>query len=557
MIVSPARNASHQACDLENSSLPAEGQAKEKDLASCPDITSPSLEGLDMASSDGGSNYIRALLDHEALDPGFSADEFLRSTRITASPTASHASIEKNKFQSPFSWSLRKKIVVLSGAFMASTLAAYSAGAYALASEPLRMQWQISDTQFNAGITIFVAGFGFAPMILAPVSEVHGRYWVFVGSGVVFFLGTLGCAITDSYAGIMISRFVTGSGAAVFATLTGGVVSDLYHKEDRNTPMALYSLSIMIGTGLGPLISGVAVDRLGWRWIFYIQLIAIGTTTAMLFLFFGETRSNVLLRRKCDALNKMQFRTASGATVRFSPLMGEALQLDISIVWRSFAFPLRLLATESVVFWFSVWVSFAWAILYMQFSSIGLVFRSVYGFNNTQVGGVYAAVIVGSILSIILAIVEEPVVRRLLPGRSSSSSPEQRLLSPCIQSILLPIGLFWFMLSAKPNVSWVSPSLAIGSCTMGIFSIYLAVFNYLADTYHRYASSALAAQSMCRNLLAGIFPLITARMIRDLTLAGTGGLLGGLGLLLTGIPWLLFFYGRRIRARSPFAKELQ
>ena len=33
---------------------------------------------------------------------------------------------------------------------------------------------------------------------------------------------------------------------------------------------------------------------------------------------------------------------------------------------------------------------------------------------------------------------------------------------------------------------------------MGIFSIYLAVFNYLADTYHRYASSALAAQSFCK-----------------------------------------------------------
>lgn len=32
---------------------------------------------------------------------------------------------------------------------------------------------------------------------------------------------------------------------------------------------------------------------------------------------------------------------------------------------------------------------------------------------------------------------------------------------------------------------------------MGIFSVYLAVFNYLADTYHRYASSAIAAQSCC------------------------------------------------------------
>ena len=51
--------------------------------------------------------------------------------------------------------------------------------------------------------------------------------------------------------------------------------------------------------------------------------------------------------------------------------------------------PLRLLVTEPVVFWFSLWVSFAWAVLYMQFSSIGIVFRSVYGFDSAQVGAVY------------------------------------------------------------------------------------------------------------------------------------------------------------------------
>ncbi|KAJ4256059.1 hypothetical protein NW762_009133 [Fusarium torreyae] len=508
-------------------------------------------------SSDDAQSFVSTRLGPEALEPTFSLPDFLRSIHIDASPTIIPSHDATDRFLSPFSWPHRKKITLLSGAFMASTLAAYSAGAYALASEPLRNKWHVSDTQFNAGITLFVAGFAFAPMVLAPVSEIHGRYWVFVGSGIVFFLGTLGCAVTDNYAGMMVSRLITGNGAAVFATLTGGVVGDLYRKEDRNTPMALYSLSIMIGTGLGPLISGSVVDRLGWRWIFYLQLIAVGTTTAILFFLFGETRSNVLLRRKCHMLNTMCFETSAGMAVHFAPWTEERLHLEIGIIWRSFAFPLRLLVTESVVFWFSVWVSFAWAILYMQFSSIGIVFRGVYGFENTQVGAVYTAVVFGSILSIVLAVAQEPIMRRVLPHKTPSTTPEQRLLSPCIQSILLPIGLFWFFMSAKSNITWVSPSLAIGSCTMGIFSIYLAVFNYLADTYHQYASSALAAQSLCRNLLGGIFPLITARMINSLTLEGTGGLLGGLGLLLTAIPWLLYFYGRRIRARSPFAKEIQ
>ncbi|VUC37970.1 unnamed protein product [Clonostachys rosea] len=489
----------------------------------------------------------------EALLPTYSPVEALKANGIIDDQLSASIS-NLQGFQSPFAWSKRKKVTVLSGAFLASCLAAYAAGAYALASQPLRSKWDISDTEFNAGITMFVLGFGFAPMILAPVSEAHGRYWVFCGSGMVFFLGLIGCAVTDSYVGMLVSRFVVGSGASVYATLTGGVVSDLYHKEDRNTPMSLYSLSVMIGTGLGPLVSGVVVDHLGWRWIFYLQAIAVGSTTLIIFFFFKETRSNVVLRRKCRKLNELL--SASGLTpyqLEFRPASDER-KLDISIIWRSFAFPLRLLVTESVVFWFSAWVSFAWAILYMQFSSIGIAFRDVYEFNNTQVGAVYTAVIVGSMISCFLSIVQESAMYRFCPQRMAS--PEGRLLAPGIQSILLPAGLFWFGWSSGSKTHWILPTVAIAACTMGIFSIYLAVFNYLADSYHRYASSALAAQSMCRNLLAGIFPLITMYMLRDLGYGGAGSLLGGIGLLLTVIPWLLSFYGQKIRARSPFAGAL-
>lgn len=91
---------------------------------------------------------------------------------------------------------------------------------------------------------------------------------------------------------------------------------------------------------------------------------------------------------------------------------------------------------------------------------------------------------------------------------------------------------------------------------MGIYSIYLATFNYLADAYHRYASSALAAQSFCRNLMGGIFPLFTAVMFKHLTFQGAVSLLGGIGLLLTAVPWVLTLYGPAIRRRSKFASEI-
>lgn len=63
---------------------------------------------------------------------------------------------------------------------------------------------------------------------------------------------------------------------------------------------------------------------------------------------------------------------------------------------------------------------------------------------------------------------------------------------------------------------------------MGIYAVYLAAFNYLADVYHRYASSALAAQSCCRNLMGAVFPLVTKALFGGLGIGGACSLLGGI-----------------------------
>lgn len=104
------------------------------------------------------------------------------------------------------------------------------------------------------------------------------------------------------------------------------------------------------------------------------------------------------------------------------------------------------------------------------------------------------AICVGVILMTSISIAQEKIASRfgILP-----KSAEGRLYFACVQAALLPVGLFWFGWTSYPSIPWIVPTIAVGCATMGIYSVYLAVFNYLADTYHRYASSAIAAQSCC------------------------------------------------------------
>jgi MFS family permease len=386
---------------------------------------------------------------------------------------------------------------------------------------------------------------------------------------------------------MVVARFWVGAGSSVFSTMVGGVVSDLYHSHDRNTPMALFSGGALFGTGLGPLVSGFIAQNTNWRWVFWVQVITCGILITAVTLFFRETRGSILLSRKARALNKwyeelenagyigfeMPISPGSERTesqrIRWKVKTDEERESISKMIGISVYRPFHLLITEPVVFFFSLWVAFAWAVLYLTFGSIPLVFGRSHGFNIQESGAVFAAMIVGAILSTVLSIYQDRLLARYLAFASKNienqsrirraidlSSPEGRLYFACIESAFLPLGLFWFGWTQFSSIPWIVPTMAITCATMGIYSIYLATFNYLADTYHRYASSALAAQSFCRNILGGVFPLVTVQMFNGLTFQGAASLLGGLAALLTAVPWVLVFYGPKIRARSKFASEI-
>jgi multidrug resistance protein len=475
------------------------------------------------------------------------------------------------KYTSPFLWSHARKQFILWLSCLATLFTAFTAGAYSPGAAQMTEEWHVSEVAILVGITTFTAGFGIAPMLLAPFSEINGRRPVFIASGLLFVICQLCCAVTQSYGGMLVARFFVGVGGSTFSTMVGGVVSDIYHTADRNTPMALFSGAALCGTGLGPLVAGFIAQNTSWRWMFWLQLIMDGVLMAIVVAFFKETRGSVLLSRKGKALNDWyQQREEAGYYGVQMPVESKPGEfVSQRIRWKvksdeertslgkmiaiSCYRPFHLLFTEPVVFFFSLWVSFSWAVLYLTLAAIPLVFRTNHGFNIQESGAVFAAISVAALIFTVICVYQEKIAKKY---NKLPNTPEARLYFSCYQSALMPIGLFMFGWTSFSSIHWIVPTIAIGIATMGIFSIYLAVFNYLADTYHRYASSALAAQSFCRNMMGGFFPLITNQMYKKLGFGPASSLLGGIGTLLTLVPWILLLYGPKIRARSKFAREI-
>lgn len=234
----------------------------------------------------------------------------------------------------------------------------------------------------------------------------------------------------------------------------------------------------------------------------------------------------------------------------------------------------------------------------MTFASLPLIFSVSHSFNTQQCGLVFISMMLGAALATYLAIVQDKHSARLghflgrytgrhkrhirehgtapppppspsqvvtdaekgeagqIEVKHTHQDPELRLYFSCFHSLLLPLGLFFLGFTQYPSLHWVLPCIGVTLATMGIYSVYLATFNYLADVYQRYSSSALAAQSFCRNVMGAIFPLISGPMFRNLGFAQAASVLGGVGVVLTAVPWVLVAYGPGIRGRSRFASTL-
>ncbi|KAI5297190.1 hypothetical protein KEM55_005031 [Ascosphaera atra] len=231
------------------------------------------------------------------------------------------------KFESPFLWSKTRKNFTTAIATYATALAAMASGAYNSASDAMQEKWHISQVVCEVGLTLFCVGFAIAPMFLAPFSEINGRRPLFIASGVLLVAASIGCGGTDSFAGMCVARFFAGVGGSTFSSIVGGVISDMYISEERNTPMSFFSAGALFGTGLGPLYTGFIAYNSLWRWVFYSQGIICGVAVAYMILFFPETRGGVLLSQKAKTLNnyydKLEKEGFYGVYVPIDPAMPE------------------------------------------------------------------------------------------------------------------------------------------------------------------------------------------------------------------------------------------
>ncbi|WP_138470205.1 MDR family MFS transporter [Poseidonocella sp. HB161398] len=88
----------------------------------------------------------------------------------------------------------------------------------------------------------------------------------------LFCLGTFGCALAPGLGALIAGRIVQACGTAIMMPLLMTTVMTLVPPEGRGRTMGNISIVISVAPAIGPTISGIILNLLDWRWMFWLVL---------------------------------------------------------------------------------------------------------------------------------------------------------------------------------------------------------------------------------------------------------------------------------------------
>lgn len=137
--------------------------------------------------------------------------------------------------------------------------------------QPVKEELQISDTALG-----FLSGLAFALFYavvgvpLARVADRRARRTIMAASMAVWSAATALCGLAQNFVQLALARFGVGIGEGGFTPAGMSLLSDYFPKDRRGTALGFVNIGPMIGTMLGLVIGGVALEALGWRGAFMV-----------------------------------------------------------------------------------------------------------------------------------------------------------------------------------------------------------------------------------------------------------------------------------------------
>ncbi len=171
--------------------------------------------------------------------------------------------------------------------------------------------------------------------ILVPITALLQLWFstrqMFIGAMSLFLVGTIICGFAPVFGVLLTGRILQAVGTGLMIPVLMNTILSIYPPQNRGAAMGMIGLVIMTAPAIGPTLSGLIVDALNWRWLFYLVM----PLAAFSIIFAAMFLKNVteLTKPKVDFISIILSTIGFGGIVYGFSSAGEGSWSDPVVIW--------------------------------------------------------------------------------------------------------------------------------------------------------------------------------------------------------------------------------
>jgi DHA2 family lincomycin resistance protein-like MFS transporter len=125
------------------------------------------------------------------------------------------------------------------------------------------IQWLSTTYMLTIGIMV--------PIVAFLLQSIKTKT-LFLSAMLIFTIGTISGALSQTFLALLISRIVQGIGAGILLTMIMGVIVEIYPVAKRGAALGTGMMIVVFAPAIGPTVSGIILQYLNWHWLFFLVL---------------------------------------------------------------------------------------------------------------------------------------------------------------------------------------------------------------------------------------------------------------------------------------------